>query len=355
MVNKDSINYYCPIPKGIEIDGWKENLIDKESPEFYEPLVPVGLLSDYPDIASNGIYYGERRSPYSPGELKGALLTSFVRKTVAERLVEASRLLPPRFVLMVLDAFRTTQVQTTLFENFKNELMKSPYRLCEEEAARKTEQYVSRPSIENSPHLTGGAVDVTIVEFKDDLAWEEYFNLTCLLKKQISGNKQREKTEKLIHIEAQRWRLLCEQAHMLDMGVAFDEIAFDEKGRDKTCLHYYEIKLQQEGFLSRPDHEAMKNRRLLYNVLSSAGFTFYPSEPWHVDLYNKFWAQQSGQKARYGFVELSNDNRRQEMLRRVFLTSLFYNDDGAETMSEGAIAHRIQPVDKKKMRSTKTN
>ncbi len=328
MLDINVLNYNKPIPASRPMDGWKGNVIDETAPEFNEPLVPVGPLSDYPEIASNGVYFGERESAYGPGELEGSLLTSFMRKTVAEKLVEASKRLPPRCVLMTLDTLRTEAVQTSLFENFKNELTRAPFHLAEEEAAERTQQYVSQPSRPNSPHLTGGAVDLTIVEFTNDRAWQEYCDLTQKLKEVIAGGKREEKSGEIEDIERQRSQLLREQTKMLDMGVAFDQVALDEKGRDKTALRYYENKLEKDGFLPSEDFEPLKNRRLLYNVLTPVGFTFYPDEPWHADIYNKFWAQQSGQNARYGFIEPSKENWQHEQKRReLFACETFIQDD----------------------------
>jgi len=328
MLDINALNQYQSIPEGRPMDGWKGNIIDEHCPEYAEELVPVGPLSDYPEIASNGVYFGERESAYEAGELDGSLLTSFVRKSVAEKLVKASKLLPPRCVLMTLDTLRTEAVQTSLFENFKNELTEAPFNLSEEEAIEKTQQYVSQPSRPNSPHLTGGAVDLTIVEFTNDRAWQEYCDLTQKLKDFIAQEKQAQKADEVEDIERQRLQLLREHTKMLDMGVAFDQVALDERKRDKTALRYYEKKLEEDGFLPAEDYEPLRNRRLLYNIMTSVGFTFYPDEPWHADLYNKFWAQQSGQNARYGFIELSETNWRHERKRReLFASEAFVQND----------------------------
>jgi hypothetical protein len=51
---------------------------------------------------------------------------------------------------------------------------------------------------------------------------------------------------------------------------------------------------------------------MLYNVLTTVGFTFYPDEPWHADFGNKFWAQQSGKTAFYGYAEPDAKNMKHE-------------------------------------------
>jgi D-alanyl-D-alanine dipeptidase len=344
------INYARPIPEGKPMGGWKDNVVDAKNPAFNELLVPLGPFSKYPEIASDGVYYGERKtSPYDAGELDGALLTSFVRKGVAERLVKASKHLPERCVFMTLDTLRTEKVQSSLFENFKKKLVEPPFNMPEEEAIEKTQQYVSQPSRPNSPHMTSGAVDVTIVEFKDNASWKQYQALTRKLKDiEIDGGN----LEKIQEIETRRSSLLREKGKMLNMGVAFDQVALDEKGRDKTALRYYEEKLATEHPFSEEDVEPLKNRRLLYNVLTSAGFTLYPDEPWHADFGNKFWAQQSGKKAFYGFAEPSAENMKHEDTRREFLQeSIFlheeyrtgYAEEVGKAMGRDDPSHSNQP------------
>jgi len=296
------------------MDGWKKKLLMNNHPALNEPLVSLGIFSKYPEISSDGIYFGERKtSPYTPEELKGALLTSFVRVGVAKLLAEASTLLPIGYVFMTLDAYRTEQVQRSLFENYKNKLKDSPFNRSEEKAILETQKYVSQPSKQDSPHMTGGAVDITIVKIADEASWKEYQDLTQKLKDAEYDRKRWKKTYK---IEMRRSQLLREKGKMLEMGVAFDQVAIDDCGRDKTFLRYYEEKLEEKGFLSESEKVILENRRLLYNVLTKVGFTFYPFEPWHADYGNKFWAQQSDKKAFYGYVELSSDNLKHEDNRR---------------------------------------
>lgn len=302
------------------MDGWKRIPVINTHPAFNEPLVPLGIFSKYPEILSDGIYFGERKtSPYKPGELKGALLTSFVRLSVAKILAEASALLPSGYVFMTLDTYRDEQVQKALFENYKGKLRASPFNLSEEEAIIETQKYVSQPSRQDSPHMTGGAVDLTIVKL-DDEVWDKYKSLTQKLKNVEYDPKQWKKIYKL---EMRRSQLLRERGKMLDMGVAFDQVAIDECGRDKTFLRYYEEKLSTECFLSKKEEIALNNRRLLYNVLNKVGFAFYPNEPWHADYGDKFWAQQTGEKSFYGYIELSRENlEHEEMRRKIYNTQV---------------------------------
>ena len=103
-------------------------------------------------------------------------------------------------------------------------------------------KFVSEPIEEKDVppvHTTGGAVDVTILD--------------------SNGNE-------------------------LEMGSGFDEFS------DRTYTAYYE---------NSKDERIRKNRRLLYGVMTKAGFSNLPSEWWHYDYGNRFWAYYNNQPAIY--------------------------------------------------------
>ncbi|MDD3030612.1 MAG: M15 family metallopeptidase [Alphaproteobacteria bacterium] len=309
--------YDTPIPQMPSMDGWKECSVDTNAHAYRERLMAVGSFSYYPEIVSDAIYAGERRSsPYGFGELEGSLLTSFVRRGVAERLVEANARLPARHILMTLDTFRTEAVQTALFNPFKEKLLQPPFNRTEAQATEETQQYVSLPSRPNSPHMTGAAVDLTIVRFDDNKSWTEHQVLTRRAKAMANrGVVPDDKDWPAFHkIEARRGQLLRE-ATMLDMGVAFDEVSIDAYG-DRTALRYFEDKLEKGAAMTERDLDALKNRRLLYHTLTAVGFTLYPAEPWHADLGDKVWSKITGKPAIYGFATLSDTNKAFEAMRR---------------------------------------
>ena len=161
-----------PVPELGSVSGWKQHPIE----ECGEELVPMGPFSDYPQIFSDSIYFGERKesSPYELGELKGALLTQFVRKDVARRLAHAASLLPEGYALMLQDCYRTVEVQKALFDYYVNNLVaEQGYK--HEDAEVEAQRFVSKPSTDPakpSPHNTGGSVDLTIVKFTPE-AWKK--------------------------------------------------------------------------------------------------------------------------------------------------------------------------------------
>lgn len=90
---------------------------------------------------------------------------------------------------------------------------------------------------------------------------------------------------------------LCnENGEYLDMGTKFDEFG----GRAWTN-HFEEIE---------HDDKVRDNRRLLYNTMIEAGFTNLPSEWWHYDYGDKFWAYFTENKALYeGVMDMDFPDR----------------------------------------------
>ena len=181
---------------------------------------------------------------YKAANLPGAISVAYVRKSVAEMLVKAKELLPDGYTFAVLDAWRPYEVQLHLFNTYKNDLVrKNPelLKLPEEELIKKVCEFVSYPDKSKRlsfVHSSGGAVDLTIID---------------------------------------------ENGNPLDMGTAFDDFT------DKAYTSWFE---ENCG-----DETVIKNRRLLYNVMTSVGFTNYPAEWWHYDFGDVFWAFYSGENA----------------------------------------------------------
>ena len=219
---------YQPIPDIRGNDGWREVAIEPVD----ERLVPVA------DIGGR-----VREDPrYWAMGLPGAVAACHVREGVAEALTVAAGALPVGLGLLVWDGHRAIETQQALFNGYLNELIAMhpdwPADLLEEEAAR----YVTPPSRSAAappPHLTGGAVDLTLTG---------------------TGGEP------------------------LDLGTEFDAFVPQAGAR---------------AFEDTPG-KARDHRRILYWAMTSAGFTPYVEEWWHYDLGNQFWGLQTGQSARYG-------------------------------------------------------
>jgi len=208
--------------------GWRDVPIDAVD----EPLVPVDAL-------------GSRivdRAEYHAWGLPGSLSRSWVRAGVADRLIQVAEALPREFSLVVWDAYRPLEVQAGLFRSYLSELVavhpEMPADALEEAAAR----YVTPPSrsvVAPPPHLTGGAVDLTL-GYAD-------------------GS-------------------LC------DLGTGFDAFVPEAQTR---------------AFEERHGH-ARDLRRMLFWSMYAAGFTNYSEEWWHFDFGDQFWGLITGRPAIYG-------------------------------------------------------
>ena len=183
---------------------------------------------------------------YSRGEIKvnmqyvkvgipSAITTAYVRKTVADKLIEAKKMLPDGYTFEVLDAWRPFGVQMDLFNSYKEQVIPTcPPDIKEDELIKKVCEFVSYPDKSKKiayVHSSGGAVDLTVLD--------------------ADGNR-------------------------LEMGTGFDDFT------EKSYTAWFEE--------NDSSSEIAKNRRLLNNVLLECGFTNYPSEWWHYDYGDAFWA-----------------------------------------------------------------
>ena len=208
-------------------------------------IVPV---SD-PLVCISDIFQGAMvfQPKYFERGIPGAIRRVYARQTVANMLLTAENSLPDGYKLKIFDAWRPIAVQKALYNEYYSSLqytfkgMKKSERELKEIASR----FVSYPSEDpNCPfvHSTGGAVDLTIID--------------------ASGRE-------------------------LDMGTDFDEFS------DAAHTAYFE---------STTFHNIRNNRRLLYNAMISAGFTNYPSEWWHYDFGDRFWAAMTNQESIYNGI-----------------------------------------------------
>jgi D-alanyl-D-alanine dipeptidase len=216
-----------PIPPLASTHGWRWVPIDPVD----EPLVRVadigGAVLDAPQYHLRG--------------LPGASSRGWLREGVAERLARAAAALPDGLTLVVWDGYRPIATQAALYDGYLAELAMVhpdwPADALEEAAAR----YVTPPSRSPDappPHLTGGAVDLTIGD----------------------GD-----------------------GRPLDLGTDFDAFGPETGARA----------------LEDVPGRARDLRRLLFWAMSEQGFTAYLEEWWHFDLGDQFWGLVSGRPARY--------------------------------------------------------
>ncbi|MEJ8545539.1 M15 family metallopeptidase [Brevibacillus borstelensis] len=212
--------------------------------ECGEAMLPLSTLSER--IAVWPMYYKQGYDGTTP--------EAYLRKSAALRLMQAAERLPDGYRLVVFDGWRSYQVQSSLYERFKQTLLEQGWE--DGEALRaELSKFVAVPSTDvqrPSPHLSGGAVDLTI-EGPD--GW-------------------------------------------LDMGTDFDDFS------ERAATRFYENAAPNEKAQTIRD-----NRRLLYHLMTEAGFVNYPKEWWHYEYGTISWARQTNGQAIYGgILEIVGEN-----------------------------------------------
>ena len=203
--------------------------------EKNEALVDITALGD-PKILTDFAYYRQG--------IPGAVRQCLVRESVAERLLRAARALPEVLCFKIYDAWRPFAVQQYLYEQYRQQVKKANPGMAEEAIDRLTQNFVSYPQrdrIHSPVHSTGGAVDLTLAA--------------------ADGTE-------------------------LNMGTAFDSFS------EKAHTAYFED-------AACADPEIRQNRRMLYHILCREGFTNLPTEWWHFDYGDRFWAHYTDSRAMY--------------------------------------------------------
>lgn len=167
--------------------------------------------------------------------------STLVRKEVLARLLKASETLVD-CRLMILECYRPTWLQRQYFDEYARELARAYPEYTEDQIYYEASKYVS-PAAITPPHCTGGAVDLTLCDMEG--------------------------------VE-------------LDMGARVNATPLESNN-----LVYTDAVL--------PSAEAARNRQLLIDTMSSAGFVNYPYEFWHWSYGDRYWAYALRQKAaKYG-------------------------------------------------------
>ena len=231
----------CPI-RQITVNHHSANPCIQEN---NEKLVRI-QANQHPRIFTNPFYYSQ--------QIPNSLKDIYLRETTYKKVKEAIQLLPNQYSLILFDGYRPLQVQQYLFDHYYEEMRKKYAHFTANQILSETLKYVAFPTINHNrpaPHLTGGAVDLTLGD--------------------LEGNP-------------------------LIMGTDFDEMS------EKSTTDYFEVH-------SGVNDEARKNRRLLYNCMREVGFTNYSAEWWHYDYGNFMWAKRLGREyAIYGALNIQLTN-----------------------------------------------
>ena len=229
------MDYYKPIPKR----DFPFGLIIVGNPSM-EPFV---YLDDEFDCESAYYHWAVKDGMSIPGSSPSIM----ARKTVRDMLHTAEDLLPEGYHLRIYDAYRPVAIQQFFWDYYRAIFREERPELSDEELDKLTRTCVSMPSynvMRPAIHSTGGAVDLTLVG--------------------PDGN-------------------------VLDMGTGFDEFV------EATWTYAFE----PDSGSGLVNEAARDNRRLLYNVMTEAGFTNLPSEWWHFDYGDGMWAQLKNENAIY--------------------------------------------------------
>ncbi len=212
---------------------------------YQEPLVD---LADYGIVGLN--HFSRIDNPPYHQVFPGAITQLLLRRSVAERLASVDAgLRRDGLMLFVHDAYRPTAVQAYAHDVWMPARLRETDPSLEGEALlAAVEQYWARPTTDPaspSPHLTGGAVDLTLAS--------------------------------------------AHSGQCLFMGSIFDELT--EIGHTDH-LETFEPRSYSDG-------EAQTNRRRLYWAMIDAGFCNQPYEWWHYSWGDQMWARLTDEPAAF--------------------------------------------------------
>ena len=231
-----------PVPSSAEANALKAG---------YRTRVPIeahGALSAEPcvDVRTIGIaganhYHTPHNPPYYVS-VPGSIPELYMRRSVAAKLMDVNaRLAPLGMELFLFDAWRPQAVQRYFHDVWFPAWLKARQPHLEGDAlVEEVEHYWAAPSAgagSPSPHSTGAAVDLTLI--------------------------------------------FSETRQPLFMGGMFDDVTEDA----------WTDAFERKPIVSMSDAEALANRRVLYWVMSEAGFANNPTEWWHFSHGDQLWAK----------------------------------------------------------------
>ncbi len=196
-----------------------------------EPLVPLSLCPEKILV----------RSAYFEAKIAGSFPECYAREEVQTKLMQAAKLLPAGLRLVILDGWRGTELQTALFRQCYQYYQRKNHGADDATLTDLARQFVALPSTDPnapSPHLTGGAIDLSITN---------------------------------------------REGSPLFFGAAFDHAG------EISHTRYFE-KQQTVRKLTKKELDARDNRRLLYQIMTEAGFVNYHREWWHFEFGTQQWA-----------------------------------------------------------------
>ena len=176
----------------------------------------------------------------------GSLANLYNRLCVYQQIKQVLTELLPKTGLMLFDGFRTITTQQALFDDFQQLIGRTHPDWDPEQVLEHTRTFVSDPSLSSNdripPHNSGGAIDLTIYDISSGQPWD--FGSAVDATTEISYTD------------------FFEQPYAPALGIS------------------------QKRWV-----KIRNNRRILYHLMISAGFTNYRMEWWHYDLGDRMWAE----------------------------------------------------------------
>lgn len=172
------------------------------------------------------------------------------RRAVLNRLLKALAILPAQYGFLIWDVYRPRAVQAKLFVWMKEQVRNKYPQLNDQQIEAEAKKYASPPSkigeVHCPPHLSGGAIDLTLYEIATGQA--------------------------------------------VEMGTPFDDCT------ERAHRDYFE----QAPQLSQEEDQIKINRRLLRSAMENVGFTSYHYEWWHYDIGDILWSRVTGHPTVFG-------------------------------------------------------
>jgi D-alanyl-D-alanine dipeptidase len=168
----------------------------------------------------------------------------FVRKDVAEKLVQAQTRLPEGMSFLIKECYRPLNVQRSFWNEYSSRIRAQHPQWSESQISEECSKFIA--PVEVAPHSTGGAVDLVLIDTKGEL---------------------------------------------LDMGCEFNASPISCKNATYTAAQ----NISAEG---------KRNRKFLMSAMSKVGFVNYPTEFWHWSYGDKYWAAVTNSNpATYSSIE----------------------------------------------------
>ena len=217
------------ITKTLPRSAWKDVVIKENN----EPLVEV-LETDRIKIVN--LF----QSNYDP--------IYFVRKTIAEKMIEVSNGLPEGINLVLIEGYRTLKNQEDSWNKLSAKIKLENPNLSNEQIEDKVKLVIARPN-PLANHHCGGAIDVTLC-YKD--------------------------------------------GEMLDMGTSYPSEPASTEIQNKYPM-----------FCEGINEKQIENRKILRDAMVSSGFVWYPGEWRHYCYGDRMWAVYTNSvECFYGPIDL---------------------------------------------------